>query len=319
MSAAWTAGISFLVAGGLAPLLARYAAGRDLVDVPNERSSHDAPTPRLGGLAIILGAWAGVLLTRPENGIPLLLFATLMGLVGLGDDLWGGLHFGLKAALQAVLAGAMVVLLSPPLLDSPFGPVLAVVGVLWVVALTNALNFMDGIDGIIGGVALVSLLFLTPLAGGGILLFPALGAAVAGFLVWNLSPASIFLGDAGSYFLGFFLAASALYAPLQAGLWTPLACVLVFTPLLFDTGYTLLRRLRAGKNVFSAHREHIYQRITAHAGAHRRTSNIYYGASVVSGLSALLVAAGWPAAIAGMGLAACCCAGLLALPRMFGG
>jgi UDP-N-acetylmuramyl pentapeptide phosphotransferase/UDP-N-acetylglucosamine-1-phosphate transferase len=299
--------------------MVRFATGRNLVDVPNERSSHDAPTPRLGGIAVILGAWAGVLLTNPEGGVTLLIFATLMGVVGLGDDLWGGLHFGLKAALQTVLAAAMVLFSPPPLLDTPLGPVLAVVGVLWVVALTNAFNFMDGIDGLVGGMALVSLLFLAPLVGGGLALFPALGAAVAGFLIWNVNPASIFLGDAGSYFLGFFLAASSLYAPLQSGLWTPLACILVFTPLLFDTGYTLARRLWAGKNVFSAHREHIYQRITPSPTLHRRTSNIYYGVSVLSGLSALLVAAGWPVGVAGLALALCWCAALFALPRLIGG
>src|SRR3712207_2482165 len=110
-----------------------------------------------------------------------------------------------------------------------------------------------------------------------------------------MSPASIFLGDSGAYFLGFGLAAVALYVPIPGSDWTPLtfvASALIFTPLLFDTAYTLIRRLRtgAGKNIFSAHREHIYQRITPTTSMHRRTSNLYYGASVISGFAALLVA-----------------------------
>lgn len=312
--------MAFLVAGSLVPLLVRFAVRRNLLDVPNVRSSHEVPTPRLGGVAIVLGTWAGGLVLRPEGAWPLLLAATLIWAVGLVDDL-GDLHFGTKALAQTLVAAGLVLLYRPPLLSEapgPLGVAVLVVGVFWIVALSNAFNFMDGIDGIIGGVALVNVLFLALLSGGDAL--PLVGGAVAGFLIWNLSPASIFLGDSGSYFLGFFLAATVLYAPLQGG-WSPLlflAGVLVFTPLLFDTAYTLLRRLRAGKHVFSAHREHIYQRITPSPNLHRRTSNLYYGASVVAGLAALLVAGGGAPALAGLALALACCAGLLSLPKLAG-
>jgi len=143
-----------------------------------------------------------------------------------------------------------------------------------------------------------------------------------GFLVWNMSPASMFVGDSGAYFLGFVLAAAALYAPLPPGEpWTPLgfvACALVFLPYLFDTAFTLLRRLRggAGKSIFLAHREHVYQRITPTADLHRRTSNLYYGASVVAGLAALLVAEGGFSLLPGLLLAIALCAALAALPNM---
>ena len=150
---------------------------------------------------------------------------------------------------------------------------------------------------------------------------PALAGATAGFLVWNISPASIFLGDSGAYFLGFGLAAVGLYAPVPQDGWTPLgfvACAIVFTPLLFDTAYTLVRRLLtgAGKNIFSAHREHIYQRIAPATGMHRRTSNLFYGASVVAGFAALLMERGGASVPAGIALALACCALLAALPRL---
>ena len=303
--------VAFLVAGALVPLLVRFAIGRNLMDVPNARSSHEVPTPRLGGVAIICGTWVGAFILRPEGVWTLLFAATLIGAVGLVDD-FGSLHFSTKALAQTLVAAALILFYQPPLLSEASAlPAILVflVGVLWIVALSNAFNFMDGIDGLVGGVALVNVLFLSVLVGGTALV-PLAGATV-GFLIWNISPASIFLGDSGSYFLGFFLAATALYAPLPAGGWNPLiffACILIFTPLLFDTAYTILRRLRAGKNVFSAHREHIYQRITPATSMHRRTSNLYYGASVVAGLAALLVSAGgerrfsaawrsrWPAA-----------------------
>lgn len=318
MSASVVAGsVAFLVAGAMAPLLVRFAVGRNLLDVPNLRSSHEVPTPRLGGVAIILGSWIGALVLRPEGTWPLLVAATLIGAVGLVDDL-GDLHFGMKAIAQTLAASALVFFYGPPLLSEAPGllkVLVFIVGVFWIVALTNAFNFMDGIDGIIGGVALISGVFLAFLGGGGML--AVLAGATAGFLIWNISPASIFLGDSGSYFLGFFLAGTVLYAPLPDIFWSPLlffAGVLIFTPLLFDTAYTLVRRFSAGKNVFSAHREHVYQRITPATSLHRRTSNLYYGASAIAGLAALLVVGGGLLTVAGFLLALLCCAGLAALP-----
>jgi UDP-N-acetylmuramyl pentapeptide phosphotransferase/UDP-N-acetylglucosamine-1-phosphate transferase len=316
--------LAFLVAGTLVPLLVRFAVGRNLLDVPNLRSSHEVPTPRLGGVAIFLGTLAGAALLRPEGMWPLLSAAALVWAVGLADDL-SNLHFGVKAAFQALAAAGLLLYYPPNILsDAPgiMGIIVFVVAVFWIVSLSNAFNFMDGIDGFTGGVALVNALFLAPLVGtvGGFL--PALIGATAGFLVWNMSPASIFIGDSGAYFLGFSLAAAALYAPSLSGPeWTPLgflACVVVFTPYLFDTGYTLIRRLRggAGKSIFLAHREHIYQRITPTTAMHRRTSNLYYGISIISGFAALLVSRGGASAIAGLALALACCALLATLPKL---
>jgi UDP-N-acetylmuramyl pentapeptide phosphotransferase/UDP-N-acetylglucosamine-1-phosphate transferase len=306
----------------MVPLLVRFAVGRNLLDVPNLRSSHEVPTPRLGGVAIIFGGWIGVALLRPQEAWPLLACATLIGAVGLADDL-GNLHFGAKAAAQTLVASGLLLFYPPQILSEAPGALKIaafMAGLVWIVALSNAFNFMDGIDGFIGGVALVNALFLAPLAGDAGAFLPALAGATAGFLVWNMSPASIFLGDSGAYFLGFGLAAVALYVPIPGSGWTPLgfvASALIFTPLLFDTAYTLVRRLRtgAGKDIFSAHREHIYQRITPTTGMHRRTSNLYYGASVVSGFAALLVAGG-AFVVVGVGLALACCAVIAALPRL---
>ena len=316
-------GVAFLVAGALVPLLVRFAVGRNLLDVPNLRSSHEIPTPRLGGVAIFLGTLAGAAFLFSEGMAPLLLAAALVWAVGLVDDL-SGLHFGVKAAFQALAAAGLLLFYPPTILSAApgvLGILLFVVAVFWIVSLSNAFNFMDGIDGFTGGVALVNALFLAPLVGttGGF--FPALIGATAGFLIWNISPASIFLGDSGAYFLGFGLSAAALYAPALSGQqWTPLgflACAAVFTPYLFDTGYTLLRRLKGGKNIFLAHREHIYQRITPTTQMHRRTSNLYYGLSIIAGLAALLISRSDPPSIlAGLALASACCILLASLPRL---
>lgn len=320
------ASVAFLVSAALVPLVVRFAVGRQMLDMPNLRSSHEVPTPRLGGVAIVCGAWlgflAGAALFGPGQlqGLwPLLAAATVVGMVGLADDL-KGLRLGPRAAAQTTVALALLLVFPPPILVQSTGApryALLALGVFWIVGLVNAFNFMDGIDGIVGGVALVNLAFLAALVGGYGVFF-ALAGGVAGFLLWNVNPASIFLGDVGSYFVGFGLAAGVLYLPVpEAGaVLAPVVCAAVFAPFLLDTTYTLISRFRAGKDIFSAHREHIYQRITPTTGMHRRTSALYYGASVVAGIAALLMAGGQP--LTGLLLIATLCAGLLALPRVFG-
>jgi len=308
-------GVAFLVAGALVPLLVRFAAGRNLLDVPNPRSSHEIPTPRLGGVAVMAGVWVGAALLRPEEGWPLLVFATLAGVVGLIDD-FANLHFGVKAAGQAAAALALVLVAPPPFAEAAgvLAPLAGALAVVWLVALMNAFNFMDGIDGISGGTAVANALFLWALAPDGAAVLPVFVGAVFGFLAWNLAPATIFLGDSGSHFLGFLLGGAALYAGGEAVPLLPLAAVVVFAPYLFDTAYTLLRRLRAGKNVFSAHREHIYQRITPSPTFHRQVSILYCGLAVVSGASAVLLARGYD--IPGILLLLACCATIALLPRI---
>ena len=316
-------GVAFLASLVFVPLLVRFAIGRNLLDVPNARSSHEIPTPRLGGLAVIAGAWAAAPLTG--GGLWILAAATLAGLVGFLDDLVT-LRFPFKGAGQAGVAVALLFLLPPPMLDEAgaLWPVALLFGVLWLVAVVNAYNFMDGIDGIVGGTAILNALFLAALVGplaqavGGAGL-AALGAATAGFLVWNLSPARIFLGDSGSHFVGFYLGAVALYTePIGGSGYVAFAvAAVVFTPFLFDTALTLARRTRAGKNVFDAHREHIYQRITPDPAKHRQASIVYYALAAVSGLAALLAAGGTAPRLLGAGaIVAGCCILVASLPSV---
>ena len=308
-------GVAFLVAGTLVPLLVRFAVGRNLLDVPNPRSSHEIPTPRLGGVAVMAGAWAGAGLLRPDAGWALLICATLAGIVGLIDD-FGNLHFGIKAAGQAIAALALVLVARPPLADAAglLAPLILVVAVVWLVALMNAFNFMDGIDGISGGTAVVNALFLWAMVPDGVVLLPVFVGAAFGFLAWNLAPATIFLGDSGSHFVGFLLGGAALYAGGETAPFLPLAAAVVFTPYLFDTASTLLRRLRAGKNVFSAHREHIYQRITPSPTFHRQVSILYCGLAVISGTGAVLLARGY--LFFGVLVFLACCLAISLLPRI---
>ncbi|MDQ4063826.1 MAG: hypothetical protein M3122_08070, partial [Actinomycetota bacterium] len=198
----------------------------------------------------------------------------------------------------------------------------------WIVAVMNAYNFMDGIDGIAGGTAILNALFLSTLVGASVLGvgLAALAAAAGGFIMWNLSPARIFLGDSGSHFIGFFLGAVTLYTePIgeTGSVYSPyLAFVVaaaVFTPFLFDTAFTLVRRTIARKNVFSAHREHIYQRITPDPARHRQVSNIYFALSAFCGLAVLFASGGALLEIlGGAALILGCCLFMVFLPRLVG-
>ncbi len=313
-----------MVALALVPVLVRFAIGRDLLDVPNARSSHEIPTPRLGGLAVIAGVWAAAPLM--EGSFPVLVAATFAGLVGVLDDVFD-LRFWMKAVGQAAVAFALLFLVPPPILVAvgPLWPLVLLFGVVWVVAVVNAYNFMDGIDGIAGGTAILNALFLAALvgAGGGTLVgLAALAAAVAGFIMWNISPARIFLGDSGSHFVGFFLGVVTLYTkPIgepNVGVFVAfVVSAMVFTPFLFDTAYTLVRRAWARKNVFVAHREHIYQRLTPDPAKHRQVSIVYFGLSALSGLAALLAAGGTPLRFLGGGaLVLGCCLFMAFMPRI---
>jgi len=174
------------------------------------------------------------------------------------------------------------------------GALAAIFGVVWLAGLANAVNFMDGIDGIVASVTTVTAVGLVPFVHADALpLLVALAAASAGFLVWNTHPASIFMGDSGSQFIGFALAGMVL---LQSdGNVEFIPGLLLVAPFLFDTAFTLLRRLRAGESPFTAHRGHLYQRLTAAGWSHRTVAIFYATGAALSGIAARAYTAGaWP-------------------------
>lgn len=271
--------LSLVLTGGLR----RYALAKSLMDIPNARSSHRVPTPRGGGVAIVLS----FLLALPVlYGFGLLSADASWALAGAGawvaavgflDDHG---HVAARWRLLAHFAGATWALAwlggVPPLLL--FGNAIDLgwagwgLGLLYLVWLLNLYNFMDGIDGIAGVEAICS-------CAGGALLYLLLGqpalaliplvlaAAVAGFLYWNFPPARIFMGDAGSGFLGIVLGVLSLQAAWVAPelFWSWLILLGVFV---VDATWTLLRRLLRGDKVYEAHRSHAYQYASRHFGRH---------------------------------------------------
>lgn len=262
------------------------ALRRGMLDFPNERSSHTIPTPRSGGLAIVFATMLGFLVLVRLDMLDDKVFRALSGggcaiaVVGYLDD-----RFGLSPLLRLIVhvgAGSWVLfslggLASLSVGGLPLdlgwaGNVLAVIAIVWVI---NLFNFMDGIDGIAASEAIFVVLgaALVALAGPATTGFrPAaliFAASCAGFLVWNWSPAKIFMGDAGSGFLGFTVAALALAAARTM----PIAVVvfLILGGVFFvDATTTLVRRMLRGEHFYQAHRIHAYQWLARELGSHSR-------------------------------------------------
>lgn len=268
-------------------MLRKYALSNSLIDIPNSRSSHTLPTPRGGGVAIVVSFIASAILLGVSGLIPwmlvwgLVLPGTLIALIGFLDDhghvpaRWRLLgHFAAAALAMFFVNGLPLIQFFDFSLDLGwFGYAVGAVFLVW---LLNLYNFMDGIDG------LASLEAIFVCAGGAILYALAnateliwlpltLACAVAGFLYWNFPPARIFMGDAGSGFLGITLGVLSLQAASinPALLWAWLILLGVF---IVDATCTLFVRLLRGEKVYEAHRSHAYQIMSRRTGSHRRVS-----------------------------------------------
>ena len=291
-------------------LFTRVSLRRGFFDVPNERSSHSTPTPRGGGLIIVLVTLAGYAVIGSCFALPIswgyIAGSMMVAAVSWLDDLysvpfWGRLIVHIAAALILIQDVGFWSSFALPLVpnDIALGSLVGIVlTVGWLVWLLNAYNFMDGIDGIAALQAVVAGSAWAVLAS--MLTLPAvflftglLASSSAGFLLHNWQPAKIFMGDVGSAFLGFTLAAVPLIARKElesAASMLPVVAVLFVWFFVFDTVFTLIRRLLGRKRVWEAHREHIYQRMVIHGKSHS-TVTLTYG--LAAALVALLVVLGW--------------------------
>jgi UDP-N-acetylmuramyl pentapeptide phosphotransferase/UDP-N-acetylglucosamine-1-phosphate transferase len=253
-------------------------------DRPNPRSLHERPVPRVGGLAILVGATLPLMLS---GEIPWVLWLPAAGLAALSwvDDR-RDLPVGMRLVGQLVAAALFLIGVEQ---DLSLTWLLALPFVVW---MTNLYNFMDGADGLAGGMTLFGFVFLGLAAAHSGFQGLALSAfvpaaAAAGFLFYNFAPARIFMGDVGSIPLGF-LAAGLGYLGWRQDVWPLWFPLLVFSPFIVDASVTLLRRLLRGDRVWQAHRSHYYQRLVRMGWGHRRTALAEYGLMVLCGISALL-------------------------------
>jgi UDP-GlcNAc:undecaprenyl-phosphate GlcNAc-1-phosphate transferase len=284
---------------------------------PGGRHIHQTPLPRLGGVAIFLSfsvslsIWLGFSLIfprlvqglTPDTILRIYVPACLIFCLGIYDDLHGAGPY-LKFAVQA-LAGAMLFaggmrVLDLPLIFSHSLPwfVGLPLTVLWVVAVTNAFNLIDGLDGLAAGSALFSTLvfFVVSLvvhSSLGALMSVTLAGAILGFLRFNFSPATIFLGDSGSLFIGFMLSALALASSQKAPTFVAVAIPVVSFGLpILETMLSILRRIISGRPIFTADREHIHHKLLQMGFSHRQVVIVLYAVSAVFAMLSLFLL--WP-------------------------
>jgi Fuc2NAc and GlcNAc transferase len=288
---------SFVMALVLTGVIRKLALAHGIMDIPNERSSHVNPTPRGGGVAIVVGASVAAIAMKLAGIVPpatlaiVVLGGGAVALVGFFDDrihlsarVRLAVHFGAAGFAMYWIGGLPPMQIGERLVSFGWeGYVLGVLGIVWSL---NLFNFMDGIDGIAASQGAFMML-----AGAGIALatgvsgvFPALaiasGGACLGFLFWNWPPAKIFMGDAGSGYVGYTLAVLALLAGRETA--TGLLVWLILGGLFFvDATVTLARRLARRERVYEAHRSHAYQWLARRWGSHRSVTLLALGINVL--------------------------------------
>jgi Fuc2NAc and GlcNAc transferase len=279
--------LTFLMSLSLTWLIRRYAIRKNILDIPNQRSSHKIPTPRGGGGAIVMSFLLVVSIMAMTGLVGHGLAYALIGgglaiaAVGYADDVYQvstrwrfGIH--LLVAIWAVYS-----LHGFPVVDfgtwkftlSSWGNILAVIGVVWAI---NLYNFMDGIDGLAGSeglfIALAGSIALSilhaPLCA---LLLLFFASAIAGFTVLNWPPAKIFMGDVGSGFIGYVFAVIAIHTANQHN-FTIVFWLMLMSVFICDATFTVLHRALKGERWYAAHRDHAYQNLIAYGASHQRVT-----------------------------------------------
>lgn len=300
LATAVTIAASFAATVAATWLVRGWLERRRVMDAPGARSLHRNATVTGGGVAIAIVMVVLWVCLRPMGAGPgpVLLVPVLgLTLAGLMDDV-NDIPWFQKLALQALVAVAVVAATGPFTRLELFGLSIdaawlnVVFSLFWIVALVNIFNFMDGIDGLAGGYSAIcacvlGVWFVLSGAGGLGLFMYGLMAACLGFLVWNWSPARIFLGDAGSMMLGGTLATAALIGQQDHGIPVG-AFVLLFAVFIGDTAYTLVRRAIRGAPLWQAHKEHLYQRAVQSGLSHASVAGKALLISVIISIPATL-------------------------------
>lgn len=298
----------------LTPMVRSFAPEIGAVDKPAARKVHTHNTPRTGGIAIFFGFSVAVLfglLIGAEHGIKInphpilgiLLGGSIVLLVGLADDMrrlkpLTKLFWQVVGASIAIYFGVEISFVTNLVINgvSPLGLVAIPLTLLWLVGMTNAVNLIDGLDGLASGVTLIAAgtLFVvavrTHQPGAALLMLAAAGSAL-GFLRYNFFPASIFLGDSGSYFLGFILAGSAIIGVFKTTLVVALFLPLVILAVpIFDTTFAVIRRIRGHKSLFAADDRHIHHFLLRAGLSQREAVMSIYVACFLLGILALFMA-----------------------------
>jgi UDP-GlcNAc:undecaprenyl-phosphate GlcNAc-1-phosphate transferase len=289
---------ALLLAIGATPGARWVALKFGIVDQPTERKVHTIPTPRFGGIAMYGAVVVALLVFRERFRInqlvSILLGATWVSFLGIWDDRWG-LRPLLKFAGQ-IVAAVILIITGVQVEFLPFEFLNWVVTVAWVVGLTNAINFLDNMDGLSGGIAAIaSAFFLLMAVQNGQYLVGGLSAALLGasigFLLYNFNPANIFMGDTGSLFLGFMLAALGikLRFPDNTDVITWMVPVIVLGVPIFDTTLVVFSRIRRGVHPVTPGKDHTSHRLVRVGFTQREAVMALYLVGGMLGMVAVFV------------------------------
>jgi len=277
--------VCFIFSVAVTGLLQKYALKHSLIDVPNERSSHSIPTPRGGGLSIVIPVLFCVAVLflvgqlQKEIAIALGIGCLLVSIIGWVDDhkhvpaLWRAIIYGIAAGLAMYFLGVFnhFQLGAFHLLPVLIGSALAVIWVMW---MTNLYNFMDGTDGLAAIQAicvgfLAGILFWVEGQYGVAMVCFVILVSSCGFLFWNWPPAKIFMGDVGSCSLGFCFGVLAVVGEIQETVSFPVFFILL-SIFICDAAFTLLMRIFANEKWYQAHKSHAYQRLVQMGASHKK-------------------------------------------------
>lgn len=300
--------VAFLTSFASTPWARELAHIIGAIDVPKDaRRMHKTPTPRLGGIAIFFGFLIAVIcfvVLTPEI-IGIVAGSVIIVVMGAMDDrkpikAWKKLLIQIAAALIVALSGVRIEIFTNPVLffENDYlilGKLSIPLTVIWIVAITNAVNLIDGLDGLAAGVASISSICILVIAlmvseSNIAILTACIAGACVGFLPYNFNPASIFMGDSGSNFLGFMLACISI-----EGLFKGYAVISFAVPLLllalpiFDTSVAILRRIKNKKPVMAPDRGHLHHKLVDMGFSQKQAVLILYTISAVLGLSAIIL------------------------------
>ena len=300
--------LAFLIAFFSTPFAKKIAFKVGAIAKPRKRDMHTKPIPRMGGIAIFAGFMVTFLIVvwylpivNLKQVLGIFLGCGMIFLLGIFDDIYElpakpKFLIQILAATVVALLGIRIDFVTIPFIgnSTQYIHVLAIPAtVIWIVSITNAVNLIDGLDGLAAGVSSIAslcLMVLSIYAGypPGALLTVTLAGACMGFLPYNFNPASIFMGDTGSTFLGFTLGITSVMGLLKGyTVATIFIAVLVLGLPIFDTAFAILRRFLAGKPIMSPDRGHLHHRLVDHGYTQKQAVVTLYGISGILGLSAI--------------------------------
>ena len=309
----WAFAIALIVSLIVMPAVISLAKRTGAMDAPNARKVHKKPIPRIGGLGIYIGFMTAIIFILPQFGLDAEMFKETTGLIvsgslivflGLIDD-YKNLPAVIKLIGQILAATVLVVLFDVRInfVTDPFGDYLYLdnfaipLTIFWLVGLTNTVNLIDGLDGLAAGVAAIAsfTILLIALEQNFILvavLTAALAGAAVGFLKYNFNPATIFMGDTGSMFLGFMLAGISVTGAVKS-----VAAIALIVPIfalglpILDTTFAIVRRVRGGVPIFKPDKGHLHHRLLNAGFTQRQAVLLMYVVSALFGLSAIALTA----------------------------